>query len=82
MMSKESKKNYIQEMKKNFNDSKAVLIAQYQGLKVNELDELRKQLREKDIMFKVTKNRITKLALKDTPIKDLEKFFTGPTAAA
>ena len=82
MMSKESKKNYIQEMKKNFNDSKAVLIAQYQGLKVNELDELRKQLREKDIMFKVTKNRITKLALENTKCKDLSNLFTGPTAVA
>ena len=35
-----------------------------------------------DILFKITKNRITKLAVKETPCKDLEKFFTGPTAAA
>ncbi len=33
-------------------------------------------------MFKITKNRITKIALKDTPKKDLEKYFNGPTAAA
>jgi large subunit ribosomal protein L10 len=33
-------------------------------------------------MFKITKNRITKLAVKETPLKELEKFFTGPTAAA
>ena len=32
--------------------------------------------------IKITKNRITKLALKETPKKDLEKYFTGPTAAA
>ena len=56
MLSKEAKKNYIEEMKKNFSSNESVMIAQYQGLNVNELDELRKELREKDILFKVTKN--------------------------
>ncbi len=82
MMNKESKKNYIQEMKKVFSSSEAVMIAQYQGLNVTELDKLRKELREKGILFKVTKNRITKIAIKDSPVKELEKYFTGPKAAA
>ena len=82
MMNKEAKKNYVEEMKKNFTSNESVMIAQYQGLNVTELDELRKELRDKGILFKITKNRITKIAIKDTPIKDLEKFFTGPTAAA
>ena len=82
MMSKEAKKNYVEEMKKNFSSYESVMIAQYQGLNVNELDELRKQLREKGILFKITKNRITKIAIKETPVKDLEKYFIGPTAAA
>ena len=82
MMNKESKKNYIEEMKKVFSSNEAVMIAHYQGLNVVQLDELRKELRENGIIFKVTKNRITKIALKDSPCKELEKFFTGPTAAA
>ena len=82
MMSKENKRNYIEEMKKNFSSNNSVMIAQYQGLNVNELDELRKQLREKGILFKITKNRITKIAIKETPVKGLEKYFSGPTAAA
>ena len=82
MMSKEAKKNYVEEMKKNFTTNESVMIAQYQGLNVNELDELRKELRENGILFKITKNRITKIAIKETPVKDLEKYFTGPTAAA
>ena len=82
MMNKESKKNYVEEMKKNFTSNESVMIAQYQGLNVTELDELRKELRDKGILFKITKNRITKLAVKETPLKELEKFFTGPTAAA
>ena len=48
-MSKDSKKNYVEEMKKNFSSCESVMIAQYQGLNVNELDDLRKQLREKGI---------------------------------
>ena len=60
-MSKEAK-NYVEEMKKVLRQW-SVMIAQYQGLNVNELDALRK-LREKGILFKITKNRITKIALK------------------
>jgi len=82
MMNKQNKQNYIESMKKNFSSNEAIMIAQYQGLNVTELDELRKELREKGILFKITKNRITKIAIKDTPVKELEKFYTGPTATA
>ena len=82
MMNKQTKKNYIEEMKNLFITNEAVMIAHYQGLNVIELDALRKELRENDILFRITKNRITKLAVKETPLKELEKFFTGPTAAA
>ena len=81
-MNKENKKIYIENMKKEFSSNESVMIAQYQGLNVVELDTLRKELREKGILFKVTKNRITKLAIKDSPVKDLEKYFKGPTATA
>ena len=82
MMNKDTKKTYIEEMKKVFSSNEAVMIAHYQGLNVVQLDSLRKELRENGIIFKITKNRITKLAVKQTPLKELEKFFTGPTAAA
>ena len=81
-MSKEAKKNYVEEMKKSFTDNESVMIAQYQGLNVNELDDLRKELREKGILFKITKNRITKIALEKTRAKELSKLFEGPTAVA
>ena len=81
-MNKDTKKIYIEEMKKVFSSNEAVMITHYQGLNVVQLDALRKELRENGILFKITKNRITKLAVKETPLKELEKFFTGPTAAA
>ena len=82
MMNKEEKKNYINEMKEVFSSNEAVMIAHYQGLSVAELDKIRDEMRENGIFFKVTKNRITKLAIKETKCKELEKFFSGPTAAA
>ena len=48
MMSKEAKKNYVEEMKKNFADNESVMIAQYQGLNVNELDALRKYVKKQE----------------------------------
>ena len=82
MMSKEQKKNYITEMTNNFENSKAIMVTHYQGLTMPQLDELRSKMREHGIIFKITKNRITKLALEKTKCKDLSNLFTGPTAVA
>ena len=82
MMNKEQKKNYIANITSQFEKSEAVLVTHYQGLTVNQLDELRSQMREHGIKFQITKNRITKLALEKTKCKDLSNLFTGPTAVA
>ena len=82
MMNKEQKKNYISAITSQFENSKAVLVTHYQGLTMSQLDELRSQMREHGIQFKITKNRITKLALEKTKCKDLSNLFTGPTAVA
>jgi len=82
MMNKEKKQNYISEMTSQFDKSEAVIVAHYQGLTVNQLDDLRAKMREHGIIFKITKNRITKLALEKTRCKDLSNLFKGPTAVA
>ena len=82
MMNKEQKKNYIAEMSTQFEQSKAVMVTHYQGLTMSQLDDLRAKMREHEIIFKITKNRITKLALEKTKCKDLSSLFTGPTAVA
>ena len=82
MMNKEQKKSYISEMKDFFTNNESVLVTHYQGLTVNQIDSLRNEMRVHGILFKITKNRITKLALKDTKCKDLSNLFTGPTAVA
>ena len=82
MMNKDQKKQYIDEMTTQFDKSEAVMVTHYQGLNVTQLDELRKKMREHGIQFKITKNRITKLALEKTSRKDLSNLFSGPTAVA
>ena len=82
MMSKEKKQSYISEMTTQLDNSEAVIVAHYQGLTVKQLDELRFKMREHGIIFKITKNRITKLALEKTRCKDLSNLFSGPTAVA
>ena len=81
-MTKEQKKVYIDEISKQFENSKAVMVTHYQGLTMPQIDELRAKMREHGIIFKITKNRITKLALEKTRCKDLAGLFTGPTAVA
>ena len=81
-MNKEKKKNYIEEMKDFFSKNSSIFITHYQGLSVKQLDELRSEMRKNGVLFRITKNRITKLALEGTKFKKLENLFTGPTAVA
>ena len=81
-MNKEKKKIYIEEMKSYFSKTSSAFITHYQGLTVKEIDQLKSEMRNSGILFKVTKNRITKLALEGTKFKKLENLFTGPTAVA
>ena len=82
MMTREQKKNYITKMESEFQNNEAVLVTHYQGLNMNQLDELRSQMREHGIKFQITKNRITKLAIEKTKCKDLSNLFKGATAVA
>ena len=81
-MNREQKKNYISEMETQFQNNESVLVTHYQGLNMNQLDDLRSQMREHGIKFQITKNRITKLAIEKTKCKELAKLFTGATAVA
>jgi len=81
-MNKEKKKIYLEEMKNFFNKNSSVFVTHYKGLTVKQMEELRNELRKHGILFKITKNRITKLALEGSKFKKLENLFTGPTAVA
>jgi len=82
MMSKDKKKIYIEEMKDFFKNTSSVFVTHYQGLTVKQIDKLKGEMRKHGILFKITKNRITKLALEGSKFKKLENLFSGPTAVA
>ena len=82
MINKDKKKSYIEEMKVIFKKTSSVFVTHYQGLTVKQIDGLREEMRKHGILFKITKNRITKLALEGSKFKKLENLFSGPTAVA
>ena len=82
MISKNKKKDYIEGMKVFFKKTSSVFVTHYQGLTVKEIDQLRSEMRKHGILFKITKNKITKLALEGSKFKKLENLFSGPTAVA
>ena len=69
-------------MKAFFNKTSSVFVTHYQGLTVKEIEKLRSEMRKHGILFKITKNRVTKLALQGSKFKKLEDLFSGPTAVA
>ena len=79
-MNRQEKAELIETLQTTLNGSTTVVVAHQVGMTVAESSDLRTKMREAGAGFKVTKNRIAKLALNDTPHTALESLFTGPTA--
>ena len=79
-MNRQEKAELIETLQTTLNDSTTVVVAHQVGMTVAESSDLRAKMREAGAGFKVTKNRIAKLALNDTPHTALGSLFTGPTA--
>jgi large subunit ribosomal protein L10 len=76
------KNNFVNKMKDELMNSSSIVVAHYSGLSVSETDDLRKEMRNNGAKFRITKNRLTKLALVETQFKDIADLFKGPTAIA
>ena len=81
-MKRSDKENFVSKFKDELSSSSSVIVAEYSGLTVNETENLRKEMRENGAKFKVTKNRLTKLAIAKTQFKEISDLFKGPTAVA
>ena len=81
-MNRDEKKQLLDDLHELFNKSEILVVSHYKGLTVTEVSELRNAIRKAGAGFRVTKNRITKLALKDTKFESLADLFKGPTAVA
>jgi large subunit ribosomal protein L10 len=76
------KEAVVKELTEKFNSSKSLVITDYLGLNVAEMTELRKQLREAGVDFKVVKNTLATIAANDVEMNNMTEFFSGPTAIA
>jgi len=81
-VNREEKKQLLSDLNELFNASELVVVSHYKGLTVAEVSELRNNIRQVGAGFRVTKNRIAKLALKGTKFEGLAELFNGPTAIA
>ncbi len=78
----ELKQPIVAEIKENVKDAASVVLVDYRGLTVAQDTELRKTMRQNDIIYKVYKNTMVKLALEGTGMEELDKDLEGPTAVA
>lgn len=76
------KEQEVSELRQIMDESAATILADYRGLNVTEVTELRSKLREAGVTYKVTKNTMIKLAANDLGITDLDSYLEGPTAIA
>lgn len=79
-MNRAEKKEFVENFQVSISSAKVLLVTHYKGLSVSEISELRRSVKEQSANFRVTKNTLAKRALKNTCYKNLEKFFSGPTA--
>ncbi|HBI1781608.1 TPA: 50S ribosomal protein L10, partial [Enterococcus faecalis] len=76
------KESLVQAAAEKFESAASVVIVDYRGLTVEEVTNLRKQLREAGVEMKVIKNSILSRAAKKVGLDGLDEVFTGPTAVA
>ena len=81
-MNREQKTDVVSALNETFSKAKFAVVADYRGLKVTELEKLRKNLRQSDAQVQVAKNTLLRLAVKGTAYEDLADSFTGTTAVA
>ena len=79
-MNRNQKTDLVKTLRNTFEDAASVVVVHCMGLTVAESTDLRNKMRNDNCNFKVTKNKITRLALKDTKYQHMDGMFNGPTA--
>ena len=82
MSNRQLKEKMVSEIKEKLERSSALVLTDYRGLTVAEVTDLRRQLREEGVEFKVLKNTLIKRAANELGYDELEPFLQGPTAIA
>ncbi len=81
-MDKVQKQQVVAELQDSFASATTIVVTHYKGLTVAEITDLRRKMRKLGADFRVTKNSLAKLALKDTKHAKLCELLVGPVAIA
>jgi len=81
-MVRPEKENAVAMIAEKLSDSTGVYLADYKGLDVEEINDLRNQLREASVEFKVVKNTLARISVNNVGFEELLKYLDGPTAMA
>lgn len=81
-MDRSQKEELVASLHQTFSETNLVVITQQSGMTVAEVSDLRRKMLAAGASYKVTKNRLTRLALEGTKFEALKELFTGPTAVA
>ena len=81
-MQKQQKREFVKNFNSVLKEKDFILVADYKGLNVAQISSLREQVSAANSNFKVAKNTLAKMAIKDTNFQMLEKLFVGPTSIA
>lgn len=79
-MDRAQKQEMVSSLNQIFAAAEVVVVTHYSGLTVSEMTDLRNRLREAGANFKVTKNRLARLALEGTDCSPISELMEGPTA--
>ncbi|GLI10392.1 MULTISPECIES: 50S ribosomal protein L10 [Paenibacillus] len=78
----EQKAQQVTVVSEKLKENSCSIVADYRGLNVKQVTELRKQLREAGVEFQVLKNTLIRRATATAELSDLDEYLTGPTAIA
>jgi len=81
-LKKSGKEEIVVKLAEKLNSAKAAFLADYRGLNVDQVNQLRGELRKAGVDYRVVKNTLLRLASKDTGLTCLDPFLEGPTAIA
>ena len=81
-MPTEQKTETINDLSQQMTAAKSIVLADFTGLDVASVTQLRRSLRSASVDYRVVKNRLAKRAASDAGLSSLEEFFSGPTAMA
>ena len=79
-MDRKEKVQVVTDLSGKIEGYKAIVLTNYRGLNVEQMNQLRKRLREERISYHVVKNTLMKLAAKGTDLEQLNEYFVDPTA--